>query len=456
MKTFQRSIFSVALGLAGLVLNLSVPRQVLADYFTNTSSLNISRESHTATLLTNGMVLVASGYSSGLTGLASTELYNPVSGIWTVTNAMTTGRSGAKATLLLDGEVLVEGGISVYGAHDRCNSSAETYNPATGTWSAAGSMSSPRIGHTATLLLNGNILVVGGEDTTNWYSSADLFNPTSRTWTPTASLAIPCEEHTATLLPNGSVLVVGGWNDSSSFTVLSSSALYNPTNGTWTPTTPLATAREGHTATLLSNGQVLIAGGDGNSSVLSSAVLYNPTNGTWTATGSLNTARYNHTATLLQSGKVLVAGGLDIVGGTLSSAELYDPATGLWTMTAPLNNARWEFTATLLTNGQVLAAAGQGNNGVPNNSAELYVLKSLPVTTIFLTNPTKLPDGTFQFSFTNTPSTSFTALASTNLALSLSNWKVLGTVTEISSGLFQFSDYQATNNTQQFYRICSP
>jgi Galactose oxidase, central domain len=133
----------------------------------------------------------------------------------------------------------------------------------------------------------------------------------------------------------------------------------------------LATARAYHTATLLPNGKVLVAGGY-NNDYLASAELYDRASGIWTATGSLNTARRDHTATLLQNGQVLVAGG-DTPGiGYLDSAELYDPATGTWTATGSMVNARTSHTATLLPSGQVLVAAGLGSGLRTLASAELY------------------------------------------------------------------------------------
>ena len=122
---------------------------------------------------------------------------------------------------------------------------------------------------------------------------------------------------------------------------------------TWTATGSLNTARTFHTATLLPDGEVLVAGGeDSNSNRLANAELYDPTTGTWTATGSLNTARSGHTATLLPDGKVLVAGGFESESDNfLASAELYDPATGSWTATGSLNTARAGQTATLLPDG---------------------------------------------------------------------------------------------------------
>src|ERR1017187_7853122 len=142
------------------------------------------------------------------------------------------------------------------------------------------------------------------------------------------------------------------------------SVVHEAKAASWVTNSPLTTARDSHTATLLPNGQVLVAGGYGSSGVLSSAELYNPATGMWTATGSLATARYAHTAILLPNGQVLVAGG-NGSSGVLSSAELYNPATGMWTATGSLTTTRYFHTATLLPNGQVLVAGGGfGSSGV--------------------------------------------------------------------------------------------
>lgn len=176
----------------------------------------------------------------------------------------------------------------------------------------------------------------------------------SWTWRPTASLNTARFLHTATLLPNGMVLVAGGDLRG----VLASADLYDPANRIWTPTGSLNVARSSHTATLLPNGMVLVAGGDDGHVFSASAELYDPASGTWTLTGSLNAPRLGHTATLLANGMVLVAGGLDINGGESSTSELYDPATGTWTVTGNLNTARSGHTTTLLANGTVLVAGG--------------------------------------------------------------------------------------------------
>ena len=158
-------------------------------------------------------------------------------------------------------------------------------------------------------------------------------------------------------------------------------------SGTWTPTGSLTVARARHTATLLPNGQVLVAGGFGSGGDLTSAELYDPSSGTWTTTGSLNAARDSHTATLLPNGQVLVAGGESSgfgFGGPLASAELYDPSSGTWTPTGSMTVARFAHTAALLPNGQVLVAGGQGSSG-PLASAELYSLAQAQISALINT-----------------------------------------------------------------------
>ena len=299
--------------------------------WTATGSLSPGTSEHTATLLPNGKVLVAGGVNGDIfefgSILANAELYDPTSGTWTATGSLGAARGEHTATLLPNGKVLVAGGVS--------NSysflvNAELYDPASGTWTATGSLGAARSDHTATLLPNGKVLVAGGFngnlDTGFNLASAELYDPASGTWTATGSLGAARSDHTATLLPNGKVLVAGGFNDSNR---LASAELYDPASGTWTATGSLGAARNGHIATLLPNGKVLVAGGfngDSDSSILVSAELYDPASGTWSATGSLVFARGAHTATLLPNGRVLIAAGVG-PGGVqefvLATAELY-------------------------------------------------------------------------------------------------------------------------------------
>jgi Galactose oxidase, central domain/Kelch motif len=175
---------------------------------------------------------------------------------------------------------------------------------------------------------------------------------------------------TATLLPNGNVLIAGGYNGTS---VVSSTDLYDPATDTFAATTPVMNvARDSATATLLPNGEVLIAGGSSGTSLLSSTEMYNPvTNSFAASTKPMNTARLDATATLLPNGIVLIAGGVGHLG-PLNSAEVYNSVTNAFQGLAVMNTARSEATATLLPNGKVLIVGGFAGNTTYLASTELY------------------------------------------------------------------------------------
>ena len=335
-----------------------------AGFWTNTTgSLTNARNNHIAKLLPNGKVLVAGGYN-GSAWLASTELYDPASGSWTAAGNLTIGRIGAATVLLPTGKVLVTGGYNgnIFNGSNWLASS-ELFDPGTAVWSPAASLGSARLFATATLLANGKVLVAGGYNGSAYLASAELYDPATGTWIATGSLATERQLHAATLLPNGKVLVVGGYNGS----YLASAELYDPASGTWAATGSLATTRQYHSATLLPNGKVLVAGGY-NPTSLASAELYNPASGNWTAAGSLTAGRYMHTATLLPNGKVLAVGGYG--SAYLASAEMFDPASGTWAVTGNLAASRYYHTATLLPSGRILTAGGY--NGTNLASSELY------------------------------------------------------------------------------------
>jgi N-acetylneuraminic acid mutarotase len=301
-----------------------------------TGSMAAARSGHTANLLPDGRVLVAGGNA-----LARAELYDPSTGFWTATGNMVVPRSGHTATLLSDGTVLVAGGYfgSIASSYSGLPS-AELYDPSTGSWTEIGNLTEARSEHTATRLPDGTVLVAGGMASSAGpvLASTELYDPSTRSWTASRNMDGVRQGHAATLLSDGTVLVVGGFGDTGSGSgLLASAALYDPSTETWTATGSLAAGRSDPTAILLSNGTVLVVGGYDSrifpfSPVASPAELFDPSSGTWTAATRMIEARTFQTATLLSDGTVLVAGGggggAPPGGPILASAELYDPGSG--------------------------------------------------------------------------------------------------------------------------------
>ena len=275
-------------------------------------------------------------------------------------------------------------GINTY-SHDPVT--AELYDPSTGLWALTSSLNTGRSYHSITLLADGRVLVVGGDNqTTGYLNSAEIYDPAAAsstgTWATTGSLSTARDSHTATLLKDGRVLVVGGFTRLPGQivgSVLASAELYDPVSGKWSSAGSLAKGRYTHTATLLNDGRVLVVGGvDSVGNDVVTAEIYDPANGgTWTSTLPVDVARYNHLATLMPNGQVLVMGGSNASTTFLSSAELYDPTTGTWSGAANLQTGRVVFTATLLahgnpaTDGKVLVTGGDGAAGTLS-SVELH------------------------------------------------------------------------------------
>ncbi len=364
----MRPFLPLLLLLAGMLL---LPLIVQADSTAwVVGHLSTSRAQQTATLLTNGKVLIAGG-SSGSTELATAEIYDPATGLFTATGNLSTPRVNHTATLLPDGWVLVSGGQS----NGQTLASAEIYDPTTGHWTPTGSLHTARAFHTATPLRNGLILVIGGTGlaasgtpavapTGGALFSGELYDPTTGQWTLTASLHVARYAHTATLLPDGQVIVAGGLDASGSLTPTATSEVYNATKKTWTTVGALHTASFAHAAVLLPAGQVLLAGG-GSPPPLTRAELYDPTTRKWIATGSLATAQGLPILTLRPTGQVLLTGS--------ATTESYDPVTGLWVPGANLSTTRLGQTASLLISGDILLVGGRfGLGGQTLASAEVY------------------------------------------------------------------------------------
>ena len=346
-----------------------------------TGTLLNARQNHTATLMPNGQVLVAGGETaSSLGNVGPTELYDPRSGAWLtgpLLPDLSHMRSSHTATLLSNGDVLIAGGrntaSNALSSADLVLSTIPTCSEFTSIC-PTGSMAVGRWDHTATLLNDNRVLVVGGIDMKfDFLKNAEIYDPTTGNWTSGGIPQAARVFHTATLLPNGQVLVAGGEGTG---TYLASAELYDPAHNQWTSTGSMSGSRFGHTALLLSDGTVLVAGGHNGTDLLQTAEIYHPDSETWSQTGSLNTKRMSHLMVSVND-RPLVVGGIN--GGSCStpqfrSAEFYDPARGIWTPTGTLTTSREDSTATVLLNGQVLVAGGSRTCATILNSAELGTL----------------------------------------------------------------------------------
>jgi len=349
-----------------------------------TGNLNIPRSGHTATLLADGRVLVVGGHvgccDAPGTILDSAELYDPLSGTWSTTGHLGKPRQSHTATLLPNGQVLVTGGYTgidqfapTYGFTD----TAELYNPATGTWSATSNLHALRNYFAATLLPNGRVLVAG--DFFHDNQACEIYDPSTGAWTLAGRLNAPRAGHMQSPLANGNVLVAGGFKERSLDDDVSvdSAEIYDVATDTWSTTSPLKLPIRDASATLLANGKVLVAGGVTNGTEINVGIPLRMTqlfdlNGGFGTSGDLLQSRSEHTATLMASGKVLVVGGAD--SSHAKSVEIYDPAVGTWASTSDINIARSGHTATLLTGGKVLVAGGNSASDPSSvlGSAEVY------------------------------------------------------------------------------------
>ena len=297
-------------------------------------------------------------------------------GQWSSAGDTAEARASHTATLLRDGTVLVVGGRS---ESDRALSTAEVYEPASGTWSATGSMEHPRVSHVAVPLRNGTVLVVGGtSDSGTPLASVEFYDPSTESWIPASAMAEPRHFHTATLLGDGRVLVAGGLNEDND--VLASTELFDPVENVWSTASDLPTPRFSHTSVLLSDGRVLSVGGaDASFQIIPSADVFDPSTSEWTSAGDTGLPRISHTITQIGNGRALAAGGFHVSVGSLNQAQEFRPILGVWFGVAPLAIRRGDHTATLMDDGTVLVLGGvvTGASEEPQmlSSTEVYLPK---------------------------------------------------------------------------------
>lgn len=371
--------------------------------FKRTGSLDTARGQATAVLLNNGKVLIAGGAvmvnnapPSSVTpftsqALSSAELYDPATGKFSVTGSMKAARVLPTSTLLPDGRVLIAGGCAgvAIGPHLTALSSAEIYDPKSGSFISTGDMVTPRCGAQATLLPNGKVLIVGslvGTTTSRLGSSAaEIYDPATGKFSVTGNMNAPRGGSFGLVLtPNGKVLVAGdGLHDNA----IQQYEVYDPVAGTFSTVSAPGNLQDVENATLLPNGEVLAVGTREPDGYMRFEI-FNPSSNTFSVFGkaSIQEARYSDKPVVLQNGKVLLAGVTDVVidpGNPTAASqqqpadETYDPVSGKTATVSRMNALRvLGQTETILPNGQVLFAGGFQNinpgSGITLGSAELF------------------------------------------------------------------------------------
>ncbi|MDC0748689.1 Kelch repeat-containing protein [Polyangium mundeleinium] len=310
-----------------------------------------------ATLLTDGRVLVTggSGFEDGVeTVLASAELYDPQTNTFSAAASMIRPRNWHTATRLPDGRVLVVGGFSFNSSDEEGfyppEPSAEIYDPATDTWVYATHPDAVHKAHSAALLSNGQVLIVGGSGQT----AAELYDPQTNTWSSAGGTSAEYSCGSATELPDGKVFVRG----------VDAAELYDPASNSWSWIGAPITDCTDATSALLSTGKVLFTNG-------SSAEVYDPATNQWSLAAPLLTGRYGHTGVALDGGAFMVAGGA-IEDVSMASTEIYDSATDTWSAGPPMAEKRYLHASTRLADGRVLVLGGYEHPGNRLNSAEVF------------------------------------------------------------------------------------
>jgi hypothetical protein len=330
-------------------------------------SMTVSRYSHTMNLLRNGKILISGGYNATDRELNSSEIFDPTTITYSLSGVLNSKRYNHSATLLSDGRILIIGGLN----GSTILSNSEIFNPNTNSFVSSGSTSVGRIYHTATLLQNGKVLIAGGASCScvnSPISSAELYDPNTGTFSTVGSMSVPRQNHTASLLPNGRVLIVGGNSGGAS---LSSSEFFDPSTNSFSSSASMTIGRIGHMASEIFNGNILIVGGSqlvgGQGDGTNVVEILNTNNISFSRTNNLATGRsslssVNHIFSIKDS-RILILG-----SGSVASSEIYYISSSSFEsvgnfLSAGNSNPLTPFAAIKLNDGRIFLTGRSENNG---------------------------------------------------------------------------------------------
>ena len=281
----------------------------------------------------------------------------PAAGTIVGISDMSVARAAHTATLLRDGRVLLVGGL------DAAAGTAELFDPTTRTFARTGPLGARRVGHTATLLSDGRVLIAGGFNG-SYLASTEIYDPAQGTFSAGPSMTVPRSDHLAITLRDGRTLIIGGQGGESLF--LATAEIFDPATSRFTSTGSMAVPRASHVAGLLPDGAVIVVGGHSgrheNIQLYATAERYDPVRGIFSAAGTMTRRRHKHSGVVLSNGQLLITGGSDERDdrGLYRDAEAYDPSSGRFRNVGEMQQGRYKHAGamTLLRDGKVLIAGG--------------------------------------------------------------------------------------------------
>ena len=305
-----------------------LPRIELTSFVPHLAVKARTRRGDTVTALPDGRVLVVGDLSSP-GNWNGAQVYRPAKNVWQSTAFLADKRRWHTSTLLLDGRVLVTGGREISG---KVLHTVEIFDPLDDAWTSTSVMHHGRAHHAAALLNDGRVIVVGGFDRDlRTLTSAEVYDPATQTWSLVGHMSEARSVPTASVLHDGRVLITGGSHIGAGSAAMRNTAeIYNPITNSWAPAGEFEVNRAGHSATVLRDGRVLVAGGAGPASTIAKAEIYDPDKNAWYSAGSLALARTGHSAAMMSDGRIIVAGGWSNDGSAGHLVELFDPRVGTW------------------------------------------------------------------------------------------------------------------------------